>query len=74
MVVGVGDRWLVMVGGVGDVLLVELGMSDTTFFSTYFLFYAATTFKTFSALFFIFLDENMIIVMTLLGKIFGKRK
>ena len=48
----------------------------TLFLSSYFLFYAAATFKTFSALFFsfFFLDENMIIIMTLLGKIFGKRK
>ena len=51
--VGVGDGRLVMVGGVGGIWLVEVtGMSDTTFFSSCFLFYAATTFKTFSALFF----------------------
>ena len=53
MVVDVGDGWLVMVGGVDGVWLVEVtGMSHLFFFSSYFLFYAATTFKTFSALFF----------------------
>ena len=68
------DGWLVMVGGVGGVWMVEVtGMSHYLFFSSYFLFYAATTLKTFSALFFIFLDENMIIIMTLLGQIYGKR-
>ena len=72
--VDVGDGWLVIVGGFGGVWLVEVAGCRTTFFSSYFLSYAATTFKTFSALFIIFLDENMIIIMTLLGKIFGERK
>ena len=74
MVVGVGDGWLVMVGGVGGVWLVEVtGMSYTTFCLHTFSFILQLLSKH-SQHFFIFLDENMIMIMTLLGKIFGKRK
>ena len=53
-------------------------MSDTTLFS-YFLFYTALLYCNYfqiilGTFFFIFLDENMVIIMTLLCKIFGKRK
>ena len=55
MVLGVGDGWLVMVGGVDGIWLVEVTVMSHYFFSSYFLSYAATTFKTFSALFFLYI-------------------
>ena len=73
--VGIGDGWLVMVGGVGGVCLVEVtGMSHYFFFLIIISFMLNYFQNILSTFFFIFLDEDMIIIMTLLGKIFGKRK
>ena len=70
------DEWLVMVGGVGGVWLVEVSGMSHYFCLRIFSFMLQLLSKHSQHFFFLFffLDENMIIIMTLLGKIFGKRK